>query len=174
MLVDIECRSLHSRLPPCVPVLKLSLYPLLQSGPPITVDAGDGDNVIYRVDPSGTADGPQDVLTGIGNDWVQTGAGNDRLDLGTHADGSDSFDIAFGQGGSDTFVLNIGSGYLTVGDFVQDEDVLEIRGITFNDLGSSIDTARNSMWVWDNISGDVLAELQGFTGTLMATDVAIA
>lgn len=139
-----------------------------------TVDAGDGDNVIYMIDPSGTTDGPKDVLTGIGNDWVQTGAGNDRLDLGTHADGPDSFDIAFGQGGRDTFVLNIGSGFLTIGDFVQDEDLLEIRGITFDDLGSSIDPTRNSMWVWDNVSGDVLAELQGFTSTLMVTDVTIA
>jgi hypothetical protein len=126
------------------------------------------------IDPSGTTDGPKDVLTGIGNDWVQTGAGNDRLDLGTHADGPDSFDIAFGQGGRDTFVLNIGSGFLTIGDFVQDEDLLEIRGITFDDLGSSIDPTRNSMWVWDNVSGDVLAELQGFTSTLMVTDVTIA
>jgi len=138
-----------------------------------TVKAGNGNNVVYMVNPSGTHDGPKDVLTGSGNDWVQTGSGDDRLDLGTNSGDSSGFDIAFGQGGQDAFVLNVGGGYLTIGDFVQGEDVLEISGIAFNDIGSSVDTSRNSTWVWDNISSDVLAELQGFTGTLTANDFAV-
>ena len=41
MLVDIYCRALHGRHPPCFPVLKLSLSPLLLSCPPINAVAAD-------------------------------------------------------------------------------------------------------------------------------------
>jgi YD repeat-containing protein len=136
-----------------------------------SVEAGDGNNVIYMVDPNGTADGDKDILTGLGNDWVKTGSGDDRLDLGTNAGAAaGGYDIAFGQGGSDTFVLNAGDGWLTVGDFTQGEDVLEISGISFGDIGSSYNADRNSTWVWEKVGGDVLAELQGFSGSLAAGD----
>jgi hypothetical protein len=36
---------MHSRLPLCFPVLKLSLHPLLQSRPPINSNAADGCEV---------------------------------------------------------------------------------------------------------------------------------
>ena len=137
-----------------------------------SVEAGDGNNVIYRVDPNGTDDGDKDIITGLGNDWVKTGSGDDRLDLGTNSGGPGAFDTAFGQGGGDTFVLNAGGGWLTVGDFTQGEDVLEISGISFGDIGSSYNADRDSTWVWENVGGDVLAELRGFSGSLTAGDFA--
>jgi len=41
LLVDIKCHPVHGRLPPCVPVLKLSLSLLLHSCPPINPSAAD-------------------------------------------------------------------------------------------------------------------------------------
>ena len=46
MVVDIECRPVHGRLPPCVPGLKLSLSPPLQHRLPINPNAADGTEVV--------------------------------------------------------------------------------------------------------------------------------
>jgi hypothetical protein len=135
-----------------------------------TVNAGDGNNTIYMTEANGTNDGSKDIVTGIGSDWVQTGSGDDYLNLGTNTGGASDFDIAFGGGGSDTFVLNQGSGWLTVGDFIQGVD--KLSGIAFEDI-ESVSTAQNSTWIWKSDNGDVLAELQGFTGTLTAGDFAV-
>ncbi|MBE7381225.1 MAG: FG-GAP repeat protein [Leptolyngbya sp. SIO1E4] len=138
-----------------------------------TLQAQAGDNIVTSIAGNNdivTGTGQDTITTGAGNDFVKTGSGNDHLDLGTNAGGAADFDSAFGQGGNDTFVLNQGMGFLTVGDFTQGEDLLEIRGLTFGDLVTTSDLARNSTWVLTT-GGDVLAELQGFTGTLMTTDV---
>ena len=105
-----------------------------------TVNADDGNNTIYMAEANGTNDGSKDIVTGIGSDWVQTGSGDDYLNLGTNAGGASGFDIAFGGGGSDTFVLNEGSGWLAVGDFVQGVD--KLSGIAFEDI-ESVSTAQN-------------------------------
>ena len=122
--------------------------------------------------PSNIGDGAKDILTGLGNDFVQAGSGNDRLNLGTNTGGAADFDLAFGQGGSDTFVLNEGTGFLSVGDFTQGTDILEISDLTFDDLDINLNTMGTSAII-TTIDGDVLAELQGFTSTLTTADFTI-
>lgn len=139
-----------------------------------SINAGNGNNIIYMTVTSSANDEDKDVVTGAGNDWVQTGSGDDRLDLGTNPGGNAGYDSALGQGGRDTFVLNEGTGFLNVGDFVQGEDQLEISGFTFRDIGFSSDAGRNLTWVWNNISGDILASLQNFTGNLTVNDFLVA
>jgi VCBS repeat-containing protein len=138
-----------------------------------TVVAEAGNNVIYMVDASGSDDGSKDILTGDGNDWVKTGSGDDRIDLGVAAGTSAAdFDVAFGQGGRDVFVLNLGNRWLSVGDFVQGEDRLDVSqlGAGPASLGFRANLERNSTWIWDNATGDVIAELQNFTAPLTEDD----
>lgn len=76
--------------------------------------------------------------------------------------------MAFGRGGSDTFVVNQGSGFLSIRDFEQGTDKLELdNGLS---LGSLDQSSRNGK-TWLSAGDDVLVEMTNFTGTLTAEDI---
>ncbi|MEL6231584.1 MAG: endo-1,4-beta-xylanase [Cyanobacteria bacterium J06627_3] len=132
-----------------------------------SVNAGNGNNKIYVRSANGMVNSSKDILTGNGNDKVHAGSGDDRLDLGT----ATNYDVAFGRGGSDTFVVNQGSGFLSIRDFEQGTDKLELdNGLS---LGSLDQSSRNGK-TWLSAGDDVLVEMTNFTGTLTAEDFVAA
>lgn len=147
---------------------------------------GDGNDVIIfggvnpQVEPSLDGDaidttdglnGDRDAITGMSNGGVQSGSADAFLTVDTAASSDENFDVAFGQGGNDTFVLNAGDGFVQIGDFTSGEDLLEISGITFEDLSIMSSMSTGSTFIYRN--SDLLAELQDFTGVLTESDFSI-
>ncbi|MEO1208316.1 MAG: integrin alpha [Cyanobacteria bacterium J06638_20] len=128
----------------------------------------DDSNAGNTGEASGSSNDTRDPLTGLSSGDMQSGSTDARSTSTTQISNSDNVDVAFGQGGNDTFVLQTGDGFIQVGDFTQGEDVLEVHGITFEDLSFVSTPSGSSTFIYK--SGDRLAELQGFTGTLTESD----
>ncbi|MEM9092947.1 MAG: hypothetical protein AAGC93_30005, partial [Cyanobacteria bacterium P01_F01_bin.53] len=110
------------------------------------VNAGDGNNIIYLVDTLDPATaGNKDILTGLGDDYVQTGGGNDLIDAGL------GLNTLFGGTGADIFTARTGA-YNFIGDFELGIDQIELADFAFADLSFFQGT------------GDVAADVFGFVG----------
>ena len=90
------------------------------------ITVGDGDNIIYMIDPT-MASSRKAVVTGDGNDYIQTGSSADMLI------GGGGFNSLFGGAGSDTFDMRAGA-YNFIGDFEFGSDLISLRDISFEEL----------------------------------------
>jgi hypothetical protein len=128
----------------------------------------DSSNALTTEDTSSSSNNITDLVTGLSSNDMQSGSTDALLTSTTQTNSAGNVDVAFGQGGNDTFVLHTGNGFIQVGDFTQGEDVLEVRGVKFEDLSFVVASGSSSTFIYK--SSDRLAELQGFTGNLTASD----
>ncbi len=133
-----------------------------------SIFGGDGSDMIFgdagndsihagsQSDIVGAGAGNDEVHGGGGSDVIDGGAGNDRLTGGA---GNDRLN---GGAGADVFVFNTleeSLGNDTIVDFSRDDDVLELSGVTYDDL-SFIESEDSISIEWHN--GSVTLESINF------------
>ncbi|MCI4661894.1 MAG: lamin tail domain-containing protein [Neomegalonema sp.] len=97
--------------------------------------------------------GDDTLIGGAGNDLLRGDAGADTIIGGAGAD------RLFGGAGADTFAFDIGDGADRLFDFEDGVDMIEMTGVTFDDL---LITDRGTAHIWIyNGEGDVLRLING-------------
>lgn len=147
-----------------------------------------GDDIIRGFDGNDNINGNEgnDIINGnLGNDNVQGGQGNDIVRGGQGNDqvfgnlGNDTLfgdlgaDTLTGGEGNDTFFLRKSAGTDIFADFADGVDRLGLSsGLSFNDFLISQGTGANAnnTIITDNITGELLAILQGVNSSAMTID----
>ncbi|MCL1471942.1 hypothetical protein [Argonema antarcticum] len=134
------------------------------------INSNEGNDII-----NGNA-GNDNVQGGQGNDIVRGGQGNDQVfgNLGNDTLFGDlGADTLTGGEGNDTFFLRNNAGTDIFVDFADGVDRLGLSsGLSFNDLLISQGTGANAnnTIITDNITGELLAILQGVNSTTITLD----
>ncbi|HEY9817955.1 MAG TPA: lamin tail domain-containing protein [Candidatus Obscuribacterales bacterium] len=127
------------------------------------VNAGDGDNIIYMVNPELPA-GNKTIQTGDGDDYIATGSGDDLLNGGT------GNNILLGGVGADTFVVSSGA-YNYIGDFELGVDQIQLIDLEFEQLNFAQGQGDTALDTFIAVDGVVLVQVANLEASQLGTSV---
>jgi Ca2+-binding RTX toxin-like protein len=113
-----------------------------------------------------------DILLGLqGNDNLVGDNGNDILNGGKGSDvlqGDGGNNFLVGGAGNDKFFIGLGMGINTILDFTKNQDILDLSGLSFNEI--LISPVTNGTLITRASNGEVLATLVGVAPNLIGPE----